>query len=148
MHGRNFLNLRELPTTTNAAEDLKRQAQVGVERIEKLPLEQIVEDLAVNMHEIKVILTSQSLKENRQGINQSIKEMEKLLINNILMYMYPKIIINDDNAIEMLNNYIIAKLQEKIIKLNECEKSVINGKEFMNLLLKRERRKIFVKLNK
>ena len=68
--------------------------------------------------------------------------------NNILMYMYPKIIINDDNAIEMLNNYIIAKLQEKIIKLNECEKSVINGKEFMNLILKRERRKIFVKLNK
>ncbi|MBT7790071.1 MAG: choice-of-anchor D domain-containing protein, partial [Calditrichaeota bacterium] len=39
------------------------------------------EDLAVNMHEIKVILTSQSLKDNRQGVNQSIKEMEKLLVN-------------------------------------------------------------------
>ena len=33
------------------------------------------------MNEIKVILTSQSLKENRQGVNQSIKEMEKLLTN-------------------------------------------------------------------
>jgi len=33
------------------------------------------------MHEIKVILTSQSLKEDRQGVNQSIKEMEKLLTN-------------------------------------------------------------------
>ena len=81
MNGRNFRNLLELPTTTNATEDLKRQAQVVVEKIEKLPLEQIVEDLAVNMHEIKVILTSQSLKENRQGVNQSIKEMEKLLVN-------------------------------------------------------------------
>jgi len=81
MSGINFRNLAELPTTTNASEDLKRQAQVVVERIEKLPLEQIVEDLAVNMHEIKVILTSQSLKENRQGVNQSIKEMEKLLVN-------------------------------------------------------------------
>ena len=81
MSGRNFRDLQELPTTTNATEDLKREAQKVADRIGKLPLEQIVEDLAVNMHEIKVILTSQSLKENRQGVNQSIKEMEKLLIN-------------------------------------------------------------------
>ena len=81
MSGINFRDLQELPTTTNATEDLKREAQKVVNRIGKLPLEQIVEDLAVNMHEIKVILTSQSLKENRQGVNQSIKEMEKLLIN-------------------------------------------------------------------
>ena len=81
MSGRNFRDLQELPTTTNATEDLKREAQNVVNRIGKLPLEEIVEDLAVNMHEIKVILTSQSLKENRQGVNQSIKEMEKLLIN-------------------------------------------------------------------
>ena len=81
MTGINFRNLKELPTTTNATEDLKRETQKVVDRIGKLPLEQIVEDLAVNMHEIKVILTSQSLKENRQGVNQSIKEMEKLLIN-------------------------------------------------------------------
>ena len=81
MSGRNFRNLIELPTTTNASEDIKRQAQAAIETIEKLPLGQIVEDLAVNMHEIKVILTSQSLKENRQGVNQSIKEMEKLLVN-------------------------------------------------------------------
>ncbi|MDA9094064.1 MlaD family protein [Methylophilaceae bacterium] len=81
MSGRNFRNLSELPTTTNATEDIKRQAQAVVEKIEKLPLEEIVEDLAVNMNEVKVILTSQSLKENRQGVNQSIKEMEKLLKN-------------------------------------------------------------------
>ena len=81
MSGRNFRDLQELPTTTNATEDLKREAQKVVNRIGKLPLEQIVEDLAVNMHEIKVILTSQSLKENRLGVNQSIKEMEKLLVN-------------------------------------------------------------------
>ncbi len=81
MSGKNFRDLPELPTTTNATEDLKREAQKVVNRIRKLPLEQIVEDLAVNMNEIKVILTSQSLKENRQGVNQSIKEMEKLLIN-------------------------------------------------------------------
>ena len=79
--GRKFRDLRELPTTTNATEDFKRQAQQVVNRVGKLPLEKIVEDLAVNMSEIKLILTSQSLKENRQGINQSIKEMEKLLIN-------------------------------------------------------------------
>jgi len=81
MTGIKFRNLKELPTTTNATEDLKREAQKVVDRIGKLPLEQIVEDLAVNMHEIKVILTSQSLKEDRQGVNQSIKEMEKLLTN-------------------------------------------------------------------
>ena len=81
MTGIKFRNLKELPTTTNATEDIKREAQKVVDRIGKLPLEQIVEDLAVNMHEIKVILTSQSLKENRQGVNQSIKEMEKLLTN-------------------------------------------------------------------
>ena len=81
MTGRNFRDLPELPTTTNATEDIKRAAQRVVERVQKLPLEKIVEDLAVNMHEIKVILTSQSLIENRQGVNQSIKEMEKLLVN-------------------------------------------------------------------
>ena len=81
MSGKNFRDLPELPTTTNATEDLKREAQKVADRIGKLPLEEIVEDLAVNMHEIKVILTSQSLRENRQGVNQSIKEMEKLLIN-------------------------------------------------------------------
>ena len=81
MTGIKFRKLKELPTTTNATEDLKREAQKVVDRIGKLPLEQIVEDLAVNMHEIKVILTSQSLKEDRQGVNQSIKEMEKLLTN-------------------------------------------------------------------
>ena len=81
MSGKNFRDLPELPTTTNATEDLKREAQKVADRIGKLPLEEIVEDLAVNMNEIKVILTSQSLKENRQGVNQSIKEMEKLLIN-------------------------------------------------------------------
>ena len=79
--GRKFRDLRELPTTTNATEDFKREAQNAINRVRNLPLEQIVEDLAVNMSEIKLILTSQSLKENRQGINQSIKEMEKLLIN-------------------------------------------------------------------
>ncbi|MDC6477138.1 MlaD family protein [Methylophilaceae bacterium] len=81
MSGKSFRDLSELPTTTNVTEDLKREAQEVADRIGKLPLEEIVEDLAVNMHEIKVILTSQSLKENRQGVNQSIKEMEKLLIN-------------------------------------------------------------------
>ena len=81
MTGIDFRKLKELPTTTNATEDIKREAQKVVDRIGKLPLEEIVEDLAVNMQEIKVILTSQSLKENRQGVNQSIKEMEKLLIN-------------------------------------------------------------------
>jgi paraquat-inducible protein B len=79
--GTKFRDLRELPTTTNATEDLKREAQKVIDKIGKLPLEKIVEDLAVNMHEIKVILTSQSLKENRQGVNQSIKELGKLLIN-------------------------------------------------------------------
>ena len=79
--GRKFRGLRELPTTTNATEDFKREAQTVVNRIGKLPLEKIVEDLATNMSEIKQILTSQSLKENRKGINNSIKEMEKLLIN-------------------------------------------------------------------
>jgi len=79
--GRKYRDLRELPTTTNATEDFKREAQNAINRVRNLPLEQIVEDLAVNMSEIKLILTSQSLKENRQGINQSIKEMEKLLIN-------------------------------------------------------------------
>ena len=81
MTGIKFRKLKELPTTTNATEDLKREAQKVVDRIGKLPLEKIVEDLAINMHEIKVILTSQSLKEDRQGVNQSIKEMEKLLTN-------------------------------------------------------------------
>ena len=79
--GRKFRDLKELPTTTNATEDIKREAQKVVDRIGKLPLEQIVEDLAVNMQEIKIILTSQSLKEDRQGVNQSIKEMQKLLTN-------------------------------------------------------------------
>ena len=81
MTGIKFRKLKELPTTTNATEDLKREAQKVVDRIGKLPLEKIVEDLAINMHEIKVILTSQSLNEDRQGVNQSIKEMEKLLTN-------------------------------------------------------------------
>ena len=79
--GIKFRDLKELPTTTNATENIKREAQKVVDRIGKLPLEQIVEDLAVNMQEIKIILTSQSLKEDRQGVNQSIKEMEKLLTN-------------------------------------------------------------------
>ena len=72
MTGIKFRDLKELPTTTNATEDIKREAQKVVDRIGKLPLEQIVEDLAVNMHEIMVILRSQSLKEDRQGVNQSI----------------------------------------------------------------------------
>jgi paraquat-inducible protein B len=42
MSGRNFRDLPELPTTTNATEDLKWEAQKVVDRIGKLPLEQIV----------------------------------------------------------------------------------------------------------
>jgi paraquat-inducible protein B len=77
--GLNYKDLPELPSIPTTADQLKNAADEILDKARKLPLEEIVNNLAVTMKEVSDIVTSDQLKQNRVALTKTLEETEKLL---------------------------------------------------------------------
>jgi len=77
--GLNYKDLPELPSIPTTADQLKNVADEILEKARKLPLEEIVNNLAVIMKEVRDMATSDEFKKNRVALSKTLDETEKLI---------------------------------------------------------------------
>jgi paraquat-inducible protein B len=79
--GLNYKDLPELPSIPTTVDQLKNTADEMLTKFRKLPIEDIVKDLAATLKEIRDIATSDELKKNRAALAKTLDETEKLVAN-------------------------------------------------------------------
>ncbi|MGR8998193.1 MAG: MlaD family protein [Gammaproteobacteria bacterium] len=77
----NYKDLPELPSIPTTADQLKNTADELLTKFRKLPIEDIVNDLAATLKEVRDIATSDDLKKNRAVLTKTLQETEKLVAN-------------------------------------------------------------------
>jgi paraquat-inducible protein B len=81
LRGTNYRGMPELPSIPTTVDQIKNTAEEMFTRLRKLPIEAIVTDLSVTMKEVRGILTSDELNENREALSRTLNETEKLVAN-------------------------------------------------------------------
>ncbi|MCX7098511.1 MAG: MlaD family protein [Methylococcales bacterium] len=79
--GLHYKDLAELPSVPTTVDQIKNTADEMLTKLRQLPLEDIINDLAVTMKEVRKIMTSDELKNNRLALTKSLNETEKLMAN-------------------------------------------------------------------
>ena len=79
--GRNYKGLPELPSVPTTVDEIKNTADEILTKFRKLPIEDIVKDLAATLKEVRDIATSDELKKNRAALTKTLDETEKLVAN-------------------------------------------------------------------
>lgn len=79
--GLHYKDLPELPSVPTTADQLKNTADELLTKFRKLPIEDMVKDLAATLKEVREIATSEELKKNRAALAKTLDETEKLVAN-------------------------------------------------------------------
>ncbi|MCX7085426.1 MAG: MlaD family protein [Methylococcales bacterium] len=79
--GTNYKGLPELPAVPSAVDQIKDAAEEVLTNIKQLPIEQIVNDFAVTLKELRTMATSEELKKDRATLSKTLKETSVLIEN-------------------------------------------------------------------
>jgi paraquat-inducible protein B len=77
--GLNYKDLPELPAVPTTADQIKNTADELIMKFRQLPIEDIVNDLAATLKEMREIATSDELKKNRVALAKTLNETERLV---------------------------------------------------------------------
>jgi paraquat-inducible protein B len=77
--GLNYKDLPELPAVPTTADQIKNTADEVITKFRQLPIEDIVNDLAATLKEIREMATSDEFKKNRMVLTKTLNETEQLL---------------------------------------------------------------------
>jgi paraquat-inducible protein B len=77
--GLNYKDLPELPAVPTTADQIKNTADELIMKFRQLPIEDIVNDLAATLKEMREIATSDELKKNRVALTKTLNETERLV---------------------------------------------------------------------
>lgn len=72
-----YKKLLEIPGVPATTEELRDTAEEVVQKLRGLPLDQIVQDLAASLREIKTILASDDIKKSKIALANTLEEVEK-----------------------------------------------------------------------
>ena len=86
--GLDYKGLPELPAVPSAVDQIKDAAEEVLTNIKQLPIEQIVNDFAVTLKELRVMATSDDLKKDRAVLSKTLKETS-ILIENLNRELTP-----------------------------------------------------------
>ena len=86
--GSDYKGLPELPAVPSAVDQIKDAAEEVLTNIKQLPIEQIVNDFAVTLKELRVMATSDELKKDRAALSKTLKETS-ILIENLNRELVP-----------------------------------------------------------
>ena len=75
--GSDYKGLPELPAVPSAVDQIKDAAEEVLTNIKQLPIEQIVNDFAVTLKELRVMATSDELKKDRAALSKTIFDEKK-----------------------------------------------------------------------
>jgi len=77
--GVDYKGLPELPSVPSAVDQIKDAAEQVLTNIKQLPIEQMVNDLAITLKELRVMATSDDLKKDRAALSKTLKETAVLI---------------------------------------------------------------------
>ncbi len=95
--GLDYKGLPELPAVPSTVDQIKTAAEEALDNFRQLPIEQIVNDFATTLKEIKAITTSDDLKQDRVALSKTLKATE-LLIESLNKNLIP-LVTNMNGAI-------------------------------------------------
>jgi paraquat-inducible protein B len=76
--GLNYKDLPELPSVPTTVDEIRNTADEIMTRIRELPLEQMVQDLAETLREIRNVMESGDLKNSLASLSRTLEETEKV----------------------------------------------------------------------
>lgn len=74
--GLQYKGLLELPGVPATTDEIRSTAEEMAEKLRSLPLDEIVQDLAVSLREIKIILGSDDVKRSRVALADTLEELQ------------------------------------------------------------------------
>lgn len=77
--GLNYKDIPEMPSVPTTVDEIKSTADEMLRKFRQLPIEDIVNDLAVTMKEVRGIMTSEELQKNRVALGKTLDETQKLV---------------------------------------------------------------------
>ncbi len=86
--GSDYKGLPELPAVPSAVDQIKDAAEEVLTNIKQLPIEQMVNDFAITLKELRVMATSDELKKDRAALSKTLKETS-ILIENLNRELTP-----------------------------------------------------------
>lgn len=72
-----YHNLLEIPGIPATTEELRNTAEEVAQKLRSLPLDQIVQDLASSLREIKTLLASDDVQKSKVALTNTLEEVEK-----------------------------------------------------------------------
>jgi paraquat-inducible protein B len=75
----NYHNIVELPSVLTTTDELRNTAEEVVEKIRKLPLDEMIGDLASTLREVRNLLSSEETKKSKQALANTLQETEKTI---------------------------------------------------------------------
>lgn len=92
-----YKQLLEIPSLPTATDELRNTAEEVAQKLRALPLDEIVQDFASSLREIKVLLASEEVKKSQIALAETLVELQKSTktLNNNL----EPILVNADKAI-------------------------------------------------
>lgn len=75
--GLKYEDLLEIPGVPATADEIRNTAEEVAQKLRSLPLDEIVQDLATSLREIKTILASDDIKQSRASLSVTLQELEK-----------------------------------------------------------------------
>lgn len=76
--GHNYKDLPELPSVPTTADEIKNTADEIMNKLRKLPLEEMIKDLAVTIREMRDLLKSDDLKTSLASLSKTLQGTERL----------------------------------------------------------------------
>lgn len=92
-----YRSLLEIPGVPATTEELRDTAEEVVQKLRGLPLDQIVQDLAESLREIKTILASDDIKKSKIALANTLEEVEKTV--KILNRNLDPLLTNTNNTV-------------------------------------------------
>ena len=96
--GMNYAGLPEIPAVPTTTDELKNTLEEVVRKIRKLPLDDIVNDLAASTKDIRTLLDSEETRQSWEALSRSLMESEKLLAD--LNRQFPPLLAQVGSAIK------------------------------------------------
>lgn len=128
--GINYKDIPELPSLPTTTDEIRNTADEIMTRIRKLPLEDIMNDLAATLHEVRDLMKSDDTKQSIAALAQTLEETRKL--TKTLNASIGPILNNANGTLSESRHMVKETRKEMVTVMKNLDKSLTTATQVLN----------------